>query len=127
MNSSQNGSIRKRRLSGDGSDGDCEIAQHEKGLSNNECSSELDVNTSSSKKKHVNSNALKTKQWRENQKLLHEKRKEDLDKALEENVRLRRENEELWHKMALLEEKRTVKMSTAPAALPMCVPGLVSD
>ena len=93
-----------------------------------ECSSELDVNTSSSKKKLVNSNALKTKQWREKQKLLHEKRKEDLDKVREENARLRRENEELRQKIMTLEGSDPRIIPPASAALPTCVPpGMVSD
>jgi len=87
-----------------------------------ECSSELDVNTSSSKKKLVNSNALKTKQWREKQKLLHEKRKEDLDKVREENARLRRENEELRQKIMTLEGSDPRIIPPASAALPTCVP-----
>jgi hypothetical protein len=92
--------------------------------------SETDVISSpssgSKKKQEVNSNALKTKQWREKQKLLHEKRKDDLTTVQDENTRLRRENEELRKKMMLLEGSGPMVPSAA-AALPAALADLVSS
>jgi len=53
----------------------------------------------------TNNNALKTKHWREKQKMLQEKRKADIKRLQEENVRLSRENSELRHALALMEAR----------------------